>query len=92
MTPRLFALFFLALLLALLAQLQFGQAKVSEVAQLRQKVAQQRESNAQAQLRVDQLESEVLDLRDGLDTVEEKARHDLGMVKPGEILVRFDRH
>ena len=76
MTPRLFALFFLALLLALLAQLQFGQAKVSEVAQLRQKVAQQRESNAQAQLRVDQLESEVLDLRDGLDTVEEKARHD----------------
>ena len=35
------------------------------------------------------LTSEVHDLKEGLDMVEEKARSELGMVKPNEIFVQF---
>ena len=37
----------------------------------------------------DRLAVEVRDLQEGLDMVEEKARSELGMVKPNEIFVQF---
>jgi cell division protein FtsB len=37
----------------------------------------------------ERLESEVRDLKEGLDMVEEKARGELGMVKPNEIFVQI---
>ncbi|MEG3001200.1 MAG: septum formation initiator family protein, partial [Comamonas sp.] len=37
------------------------------------------------------LTSEVTDLRDGKDMVEEKARSELGMVKPKEIYVQVTK-
>ena len=36
-----------------------------------------------------QLDAEVRDLKEGLEMVEEKARRELGMVKPDEILVQI---
>ena len=36
-----------------------------------------------------QLSAEVRDLKEGLEMVEEKARLELGMVKPNEIYVQF---
>ena len=36
-----------------------------------------------------QLGSEVQDLKEGLDMVEEKARSELGMVKPNEVFVQY---
>ncbi|GBU15776.1 hypothetical protein AwPolaro_11540 [Polaromonas sp.] len=47
------------------------------------------EKNTQAQLNNDQLLAEVKDLQEGLDIVEEKARRELGMVKPNEIFVQI---
>jgi cell division protein FtsB len=41
----------------------------------------------QAQHANDQLAAEVRDLQEGLEMVEEKARMELGMVKPNEIYV-----
>ena len=38
--------------------------------------------------RNEQLQAEVSDLKEGLEMVEEKARLELGMVKPDEILVQ----
>ena len=38
-----------------------------------------------------QLAAEVRDLKEGLDMVEEKARSELGMVKPNEIFVQVNR-
>jgi hypothetical protein len=39
----------------------------------------------------DRLQSEVNDLKDGLSTVEEKARYELGMVKPNEIYIQVSK-
>jgi cell division protein FtsB len=82
-----------ALLLALLAvvhaQLWFGRGSVGNVATLQRKLAEQKSRNLQAQQANDRLASEVQDLKEGLDMVEEKARGELGMVKPNEIFVQI---
>ncbi len=49
----------------------------------------QRQKNAQAQQANDRLAAEVQDLKEGLTMVEEKARLELGMVKPNEIYVQI---
>jgi cell division protein FtsB len=82
-----------ALLIALLfivhAQLWFGRGSVPQVASMKQHLAAQEKTNREAQLRNDQLVSEVRDLQEGLDMVEELARQELGMVKPNEIFVQI---
>ena len=47
--------------------------------------------NRAAQWRNEQLASEVRDLQEGQDMVEELARQELGMVKPNEIFVQIAR-
>jgi cell division protein FtsB len=71
------------------AQLWLGRGSVLDVAHLRQKLDEQKERNAVAQQANDRLAAEVRDLQEGLDMVEEKARSELGMVKPNEILVQI---
>ena len=81
----------LVLLLALQAQLWFGRGSIPNVAQLTQELAQQKQSNAQAVLANERLDAEIRDLREGHETVEEKARMELGMVKPNEIFVQLSQ-
>ena len=78
----------IALLLVVHAQLWFGRGSVGNVAQMQKKLEAQKARNAIAQQANDQLGSEVRDLKEGLEMVEEKARGELGMVKPNEILVQ----
>ena len=54
---------------------------------MRRQIAAQQAANAQARQANERLAAEVQDLKDGLEMVEEKARSELGMVKPGEIYV-----
>ncbi len=89
MGNRLVPAFLIALLLVVHAQLWFGRGSVPNVAAMRQKLDAQQVANAQAQQRNDQLASEVRDLKEGLEMVEEKARMELGMVKPNEIFVQI---
>ncbi|MFO1340774.1 MAG: septum formation initiator family protein [Burkholderiaceae bacterium] len=49
-------------------------------------------ANAQARARNEQLAAEVADLREGTEMVEEKARRELGMVRPDELLVVVSRN
>ena len=70
------------------AELWFGKAGVAHVSQMRRELAAQRATNDAAKQRNDQLQAEVSDLKEGLEMVEEKARFELGMVKPDEILVQ----
>jgi len=55
---------------------------------LRKQVDAQRSANATARERNERVAAEVSDLKEGLEMVEEKARSELGMVKPDEILVQ----
>ncbi len=89
MASRFVPALLVALLLVIHGQLWLGRGSVPDVNSLKRQLAEQDELNRQAQLRNDQIASEVRDLREGLDMVEELARHDLGMVKPNEIFVQF---
>ena len=80
------------LLAALLAWLQytmwFGTGGSHEVDALRAQVEDQRAENLQLQQRNQALVAEVDDLKSGGAAVEERARSELGMVKPGETFYR----
>ncbi len=79
------------LLLVLQGQLWFGRGSVPNVARLSEELATQQRSNAQAELANARIEAEIRDLREGLEMVEEKARSELGMVKPNEIFVQVTK-
>ena len=85
--------FVTAALLALIALVQvelwFGKGGVPRVMELQSKLSDQKTANEAAKLRNDQLVAEVSDLKEGLEMVEEKARFELGMVKPDEIMVQI---
>ena len=88
MANRLVPALLIALLAVVHAQLWFGRGSVGNVASLQHKLEEQKLRNAQAQQANERLASEVRDLKEGLDMVEEKARGELGMVKPNEIFVQ----
>ena len=69
------------------AELWFGKAGVAHVHEQRMALAALRAANDSAKQRNDQLQAEVSDLKEGLEMVEEKARSELGMTKPDELLV-----
>lgn len=77
----------IGLLVILHAQLWSGRGSVGSVAQMTQQLDAQVRKNSQSQLANDRLAAEVRDLKEGLEMVEEKARLELGMVKPNEIYV-----
>ena len=79
----------IVLLVILHAQLWLGRGSIPNVAELESQVRQQQEANEQARRTNEQLSAEVNDLKEGLHMVEERARHELGMVKPNEILVQI---
>lgn len=91
MGKRLVSAVLVALLLAFHAQLWFGRGSVGNVAAMQNKLDEQKAANAQAQRTNEQLASEVRDLKEGLEMVEERARMELGMVKPNEIYVQTGR-
>ena len=81
----------LALLLGMLQyQIWTGRGSVQQVSNMRQALEKQQASNAQLEAEVARLQSEIHDLKDGFETVEEKARYELGMVKPNEIFVQIE--
>lgn len=79
----------IGLLAVVQAQLWLGRGSVGDVAQMRHKLEEQKARNGEALQANERLAAEVRDLQEGLDMVEEKARAELGMVKPNEILVQI---
>ena len=77
-----------ALLVAVQADLWLGRSSFPYVMGLRSQLAQQLAVNEAARARNARLQAEVSDLKEGLEMVEEKARYELGMIKPDEILVQ----
>ncbi len=86
---RLFWLLVLALLLGWLQyKFWFGVGSSGQVVALEQQVESQKRENAGLQERNDALAAEVEDLKSGESAVEERARSELGMIKPGEKFYR----
>jgi cell division protein FtsB len=78
----------LLLLGALQAKLWLGDGGWRDAKALQRTVEEQRAENARLQQRNDALTAEVEDLKSGETAVEERARSELGMVKPGETFYR----
>jgi cell division protein FtsB len=80
-------------LILLLGGLQYrlwvGEGSLAQVSGLNQQIAEQRGENQRLLERNRILEAEVLELKQGMETVEERARHELGMVKEGETLYQL---
>jgi cell division protein FtsB len=90
MTRRLVTAILLGLLVILQAQLWFGRGSIPNVKQMQGRIEEMNLENGKAQLENERLTAEVRDLKEGLHMVEEKARSELGMVKPNEIFVQYD--
>ena len=83
---------FVVLILAL-AGLQYrlwvGDGSLAQVRDLQKQIADQHGENERLLERNRILEAEVAELKKGTETVEERARHELGMVKDGEPLYQL---
>jgi cell division protein FtsB len=77
-------LFLVILLVYLQDRLWLGDGGLLELWNVHQEVEAQREENARLRERNEALNAQVLDLKQGLDAIEERAREDMGMVKQGE--------
>lgn len=85
---RLLALALLVLLGFLQYRLWMGDGGRRSVAELAEQVRLQTRANAGLQQRNDALAAEVEDLKSGEAAVEERARSELGMIRPGETFYR----
>jgi cell division protein FtsB len=77
-------LFLIILLVYFQYRLWLGDGGLLELWNVHQEVEAQREENASLRERNEALNAQVLDLKQGLDAIEERAREDMGMVKQGE--------
>jgi len=86
--PRAMIRFWSIALVGLLALFQYslwlGDGGALDVWRLERAIAAQRAENAELRQRNRRLEAEVVDLKEGLEAVEERARRELGMIGPGE--------
>ena len=80
--------FFIIILIIFFLMIQFdiwfkddGFYRVKELEQM---IGSQVEENERLKLRNEQLEREIEELKSGTESIEEKARTDLGMIKEGE--------
>jgi cell division protein FtsB len=81
---RVLTLILFVLLILLQFKLWFGEGGFREVARLEARVENQQNQNEDLLQRNAELQAEVEDLRERLDAVEERARNELGLIKPAE--------
>ncbi|MGK0501207.1 MAG: cell division protein FtsB [Oceanicoccus sp.] len=84
MTMRLILLLLLMLLAALQYRLWFGQGSWEQIVSLEREIEEQQLINQRQKDRNGVLEDEVRDLKSGMESVEERARSDLGLIKKDE--------
>lgn len=84
-TIRWIVLGLLVLIAALQLKLWTGPGGMPDAWRLRERVVDQAGQNGQLLRRNQDLGADVQDLKEGREAVEERARAELGMVKPGEV-------
>ncbi|CAK4070990.1 cell division protein FtsB [Vibrio variabilis] len=86
---RIFALTLLIVLGWLQFELWFGKNGISDFQLVNADIEVQHQVNGNLQTRNNEMFAEIDDLRQGLDAIEERARHELGMIKEGETFYRI---
>jgi cell division protein FtsB len=81
---RYVALLLLIVLIALQVKLWTGQGGMRDIWTLEARIAEQTAENERLKARNDALAADVEDLKHGDAAVEERARSELGLIKPGE--------
>lgn len=80
------------LLIALVAVLQYrlwvGEGSLADVHGLKQEIVAQTAELERLRARNEELKAEVADLQNGEAALEERARDELGMIKPGEAFIQ----
>ena len=84
-------LFLIALLALLQYPLWLGKGGWLRVLDLENQVAAQKDLNRKLEQRNAAMDAEVRDLKSGTEAVEERARYELGLVKPGEVFVQVPK-
>ena len=88
-TPYWLFLVLILLLAGLQYRLWVGDGGLSEISGLKHQIDMQNNENLNLLERNRILEAEVRELKKGMETVEERARHELGMIKEGETLYQL---
>lgn len=86
------ALSLAVLLTVLQASLWIGQGSIAEVVALERQLGSMSATNEELRARNRRLEVEVAEFRNRLDSVEEMAREELGMVRQGETFYVVVKH
>lgn len=77
------------LLLALQYRLWFGKHSIPDYLNMEQELAEQLQHNQNLRQRNSLLIADIQDLKMGLESIEERARNELGLIKPGETFYRI---
>ncbi|CCQ09561.1 Cell division protein DivIC (FtsB), stabilizes FtsL against RasP cleavage [Pseudoalteromonas luteoviolacea B = ATCC 29581] len=85
---RLFQLILLCLAGYIQYNLWFGHNGMQDYNRIKHAVVEHKETNAQLQKRNRVMKSDIEDLKLGLEGVEERARHELGLIKQNETFIR----
>lgn len=86
---RLIIFVLLALFSVLQYRLWLGKNSIPDFFDKQQEVAKQRQQNANLVQRNALLKADISDLTIGLDAIEERARNELGLIKPRETFYRI---
>lgn len=73
-------------------RLWFGDGNIREFRRLHERIEELEQDGSKRRERNAALEAEVMDLKQGLDAIEERARQDLGMIKEGEVFIQVIDH
>lgn len=86
---RIFTITLTLLLVGILYTLFTGKNGILDYQQVQDEINVQQKVNNSLQERNNEMFAEIDDLRQGLDAIEERARHQLGMIKEGETFYRI---
>lgn len=86
---RIFALTLVLLLGWLQYTLWLGKNGITDYESVSAEIKTQKQVNTNLRARNKEMYAEIDDLKQGLDAIEERARHELGMIKDGETFYRI---
>jgi cell division protein FtsB len=82
------AFILIVLFAALQARLWFGKNSIADYHEMKANIEQMQQQNAKLRQRNGLLKADIEDLELGIDSMEERARNELGLIKEGETFYR----